>query len=52
MSRIRASATYADGTMVVVENGKLYLDRTIEVVVTRMIQTAAGKMYFARPADP
>jgi len=42
----------ADGTMVVVENGKLYLDRTIEVVVTRMIQTAAGKMYFARPTNP
>ena len=42
----------ADGTMVVVENGKLYLDRTIEVVVTRMIQTAAGKMYFAKPLNP
>jgi uncharacterized protein YacL len=40
-----------DGTMVVVEDGKRYMDRTIEVVVTRMIQTAAGKMYFARPAD-
>jgi uncharacterized protein YacL len=38
-----------DGTMVVVEDGKRYIDRTIEVVVTRMIQTAAGKMYFARP---
>jgi uncharacterized protein YacL len=40
-----------DGTMVVVEGGKRFMDRTIEVVVTRMIQTAAGKMYFARPAD-
>jgi uncharacterized protein YacL len=38
-----------DGTMVVVEDGKKYIDRTIEVVVTRMIQTAAGKMYFAKP---
>ncbi len=38
-----------DGTMVVVEDGKRYIDRTIEVMVTRMIQTAAGKMYFARP---
>ena len=37
-----------DGTMVVVEDGKRFLDRTIEVIVTRMIQTAAGKMYFAR----
>ncbi|MCC7446864.1 MAG: PIN domain nuclease [Anaerolineae bacterium] len=40
-----------DGTMVVVEEGKRYMDRTIDVIVTRMIQTAAGKMYFARPAD-
>ena len=40
-----------DGTMVVVEDGKRYMDRTLEVVVTRMIQTAAGKMYFARPED-
>lgn len=40
-----------DGTMVVVEGGKRYIDRTINVVVTRMIQTAAGKMYFARPDD-
>jgi len=38
-----------DGTMVVVEEGKRCIDRTIEVTVTRMIQTAAGKMYFARP---
>lgn len=41
-----------DGTMVVVEEGKRYLDRTIEVTVTRMIQTSAGKMYFARPTTP
>lgn len=40
-----------DGTMVVVEDGKRYLDRTIYVNITRMIQTAAGKMYFARPTD-
>jgi len=40
-----------DGTMVVVEDGKRYMDRTIDVVITRMIQTAAGKMYFARPAE-
>ncbi|MEP7288918.1 MAG: PIN domain-containing protein [Chloroflexota bacterium] len=40
-----------DGTMVVVEDGKRYMDRTLDVVVTRMIQTAAGKMYFARPEE-
>ncbi|CAG1006556.1 MAG: PIN domain nuclease [Anaerolinea sp.] len=37
-----------DGTMVVVDQGRRFLDRTIDVVIQRMIQTAAGKMYFAR----
>jgi uncharacterized protein YacL len=39
-----------DGTMVVVQDGVYYLgqDRTVEV--TRVIQTAAGRMIFARPA--
>src|SRR5260221_1715581 len=40
-----------DGTMVVVEDGRRYLDRTIDVIITRMIQTNAGKMYFGRPDD-
>jgi uncharacterized protein YacL len=40
-----------DGTMVVVENGKRYLDRTIRVEITRLISREAGKMYFAKPAD-
>src|SRR5579859_1385811 len=40
-----------DGTMIVVEEGVRYMDRTIDVTITRMIQTAAGKMYFARPED-
>ncbi|MCB9450904.1 MAG: PIN domain nuclease [Anaerolineaceae bacterium] len=40
-----------DGTMVVIEGGKLFLDRTIEVTVTRFINTPAGRMYFAIPAD-
>ncbi len=40
-----------DGTMVVVEDGKKFMDRTTEVIVTRMIQTAAGKMYFAKPGQ-
>lgn len=38
-----------DGTMVVVENGKRYMDRTIPVLVTRYIVTNAGRMYFAQP---
>jgi len=40
-----------DGTMVVVENGKDYMDRSIPVVVTKVLQTAAGRMIFARPED-
>lgn len=40
-----------DGTMVVVEEGRRHLDRTIDVVITRMLQTTAGKMYFARPEE-
>jgi uncharacterized protein YacL len=41
-----------DGTMVVVEEGKLHIDRTIGVVVTKVLQTAAGRMIFARPREP
>ncbi len=40
-----------DGTMVVVENGRRYLDRTIRVEITRLISREAGKMYFARPLE-
>ena len=36
-----------DGTMIVVENGKYYINKTIEVVVTSVLQTAAGRMIFA-----
>lgn len=38
-----------DGTMIVVENGKQYLGETIEVSVTRVLQTVAGRMIFAAP---
>lgn len=38
-----------DGTMVVVENGTKYLNKEIPVVVTKVLQTAAGRMIFARP---
>ena len=37
-----------DGTMVVVENGRPYLGQTIDAVVTKILQTAAGRMIFAR----
>ena len=38
-----------DGTMVVVENGNKYLNQMIHVTVTKVLQTAAGRMIFARP---
>ncbi|TFG68336.1 MAG: TRAM domain-containing protein, partial [Anaerolineales bacterium] len=40
-----------DGTMVVVENGKDYMDKNITVIVTKVLQTAAGRMIFARPDE-
>ncbi|MCD4673224.1 MAG: PIN domain nuclease [Anaerolineaceae bacterium] len=40
-----------DGTMVVVENGRTHMNKEIEVLVTKVLQTAAGRMIFARPAD-
>lgn len=38
-----------DGTMVVVENGQQYMDKEIEVAVTKVLQTNAGRMIFASP---
>lgn len=38
-----------DGTMVVVEDGRYFLNQHIDVVVTSAIQTDAGKMIFAKP---
>lgn len=38
-----------DGTMIVVEDGKNYIGRTIEVIVTSVLQTSAGRMIFAKP---
>jgi uncharacterized protein YacL len=37
-----------DGTMVVVEDGRSQLNRKINVTVTKVLQTAAGRMIFAR----
>ncbi len=38
-----------DGTMIVVEGGRQYMNATIEVNVTRVLQTVAGRMIFAHP---
>ena len=40
-----------DGTMIVVENGNRYMGETIEVEVTSALQTAAGRMIFAKPKN-
>ncbi len=37
-----------DGTMVVIEGGKKFLNNRIEVTVTRVLQTAVGRMIFAQ----
>jgi uncharacterized protein YacL len=38
-----------DGTMIVVEEGRNYIGKTIEVLVTSVLQTSAGRMIFAKP---
>jgi len=40
-----------DGTMVVVEGGRRHIGDTIEVLVTSVLQTAAGRMIFAKPKE-
>lgn len=39
-----------DGTMIVVEEGRKYIGKNTDVIVTSVLQTAAGKMIFAKPA--
>jgi len=38
-----------DGTMVVVENGRQYLNQEVLVQVTKVLQTNAGRLVFATP---
>ncbi|HHV17949.1 MAG TPA: PIN/TRAM domain-containing protein [Thermoanaerobacterales bacterium] len=38
-----------DGTMIVVDGGKKHIGETIGVMVTSVLQTAAGRMIFAKP---
>jgi len=40
-----------DGTMVVVDNARKMISRTIDIVVTSVLQTTAGKMIFGRYVD-
>src|SRR5690625_4302881 len=38
-----------DGTMIVVEDGRDHIGKTIEVLITSVLQTSAGRMIFAKP---
>ncbi len=38
-----------DGTMIVVEGGRQFMNMAVEVTVTRVLQTVAGRMIFAHP---
>ncbi|MBB5175011.1 PIN/TRAM domain-containing protein [Texcoconibacillus texcoconensis] len=38
-----------DGTMIVVEGGREYIGKNVEVIVTSVLQTSAGRMIFAKP---
>ena len=46
----QAVAYLDDGTMIVVEEGKRFIGKTIKVLVTSVLQTSAGRMIFAKPA--
>src|SRR5678816_1194347 len=41
-----------DGTMVVVDNARKMISKTIDIVVTSVLQTTAGKMIFGRFVEP
>lgn len=38
-----------DGTMIVVEEGRNFIGKRIDVIVTSVLQTSAGRMIFAKP---
>ncbi|MBI3746370.1 MAG: PIN domain nuclease [Chloroflexi bacterium] len=38
-----------DGTMIVVEGGSRFMDAEVDVAVTRVLQTVAGRIVFAQP---
>lgn len=40
-----------DGTMVVIESGNKLIGQTKDVTVTKVLQTAAGRMIFAKPEE-
>ncbi len=46
--RDQGVAYLSDGTMIVVENGRHLIDKNVEVSVTKVLQTSAGRMIFAK----
>ncbi len=46
--RTQGVAYLEDGTMIVVENGRRSIGLTVDVIVTSSLQTATGKMMFAK----
>jgi uncharacterized protein YacL len=40
-----------DGTMIVVEGGKSFIGIDLEIMVTSVLQTSAGRMIFAKPKE-
>ena len=40
-----------DGTMIVVDGGKKHIGETMDVMVTSVLQTAAGRLIFAKPKN-
>ena len=49
--RAQGLAYLDDGTMIVVEDGKYYVGETVNVTVTSVLQTSAGRMIFAALTD-
>jgi uncharacterized protein YacL len=45
----QAVAYLDDGTMIVVEDGRKHIGKTIGVIVTSVLQTSAGRMIFVKP---
>ena len=46
--REQAVAYLDDGTMIVVEDGRKYIGKTLDITVTSVLQTAAGRMIFGK----
>jgi uncharacterized protein YacL len=45
----QAVAYLDDGTMIVVEEGRKFIGKSVDVLVTSVLQTSAGRMIFAKP---